>query len=326
MKHLFLITVALALTNPLSAQRFQPTGERKTILVDGVERAYRIHVPATIESAKSPAALVFCLHGGGGNAELASVMGWTPRAEKEGFLVVYPEALNKHWNDGRESKKFAEQDAKTDDVAFLVALLDHLESKFSIDPKRIFTTGPSNGGFMSQRLAIEVSDRFAAAGVIIAGIPMPYLSGKKPFDPTEPISILMMNGTDDPLVPYEGGPITADFTPRIKKPEPVENERGATSSTDEAVALWRKHNGLEEAPVETENIPDKDKSDGCTVEKSSWSGGKNGTSVVLYKVIGGGHTWPGGAQYLPERIIGKTCRDFDGLDAIWDFFKAHPKP
>ncbi len=311
---------------PLLAQRNQPTGERKSISVGDSERAYRIHVPAEIKDSKSPIPLIFCLHGGGGNAELASKMGWTSMADKEGFLVVYPEGLNKHWNDGRNGSKFAEQDAKTDDVAFILALLEQLKKEFTIDPKRIFTTGASNGGFMSQRLAIDASDQFAAAGVIIAGIPKPFLTGDKPFEPAQPISMLIMNGTEDPLVPYDGGPITANFAPRFKRLAPRENERGATSSTDEAIALWRKHNGLEKAQATTEPIPDKDKTDGCTVEKSTWTGGKNGTSVVLYKVIGGGHTWPGGSQYLPEKIIGKTCGDFDGLQAIWEFFKAHPKP
>ena len=94
-------------------------------------------------------------------------MGWTPIAEEENFIVVYPEGLNKHWNDGRNARKFAEQDAKTNDVAFVVALLDHLKKEFpKIDPKRVFTTGASNGGFISHRIAIEASDRFAAAGIV----------------------------------------------------------------------------------------------------------------------------------------------------------------
>lgn len=325
MKKLFLLLFALSFAVPTFAQLARPTGERKTFTHEGTERAYRIHIPAAVAKSESPVPLVFCFHGGGGNAEQSSKMGWTPLADKESFLVVYPEGLNKHWNDGRNAKKFVEQDAKIDDVAFVVALLEKLEKEFLIDPKRIFVTGASNGGFMSQRLAIEASDRFAAAGVIIAGIPKPFVTGQKPLSPAHPISVLMMNGTADPLVPYEGGPITVDFAPRLKRSAATENERGETSSTDEAIALWLKHNGLEEIQPLVENLPDKDTADGCTVEKSSWHDGPDGTSVVLYKVIGGGHTWPGGSQYLPERIIEKTCQDFDGLQAIWEFFRSQSK-
>ncbi len=305
--------------------RKQPTGERKTFTYDGTERAYRIYIPEAVKISKSPVPLVFCFHGGGGTAEVASKMGWTPIAEKEKFIVVYPEGLNKHWNDGRNSKKFAEQDAKIDDVSFVVALLDQLKKDFpQIDPKRTFTTGASNGGFISHRIAIEASDRFAAAGIIIAPMPKPFATGEKPFKPSHPISILIMNGTADPFVPHEGGPITPNFMPRRNSAD-IDFGRGECSSTDEAIALWLKHNQLDNKKPKVEILPDKDPNDECTVEKSIWSGGKNGTSVTLYKVNGGGHTIPGGAQYLPERIIGKTCQDFDGIRAVWNFFKAHPK-
>lgn len=319
------VTLAITAASITSAQRQQATGERKSFTHSGKERAYRIHVPEAVASSKSKVPLVFCFHGGGGNAEQASKMGWTGLAEKEGFIVVYPEGLNRHWNDGREAKKFAEQDAKINDVAFNLALLDQLEKEYPVDPKRIFVTGASNGGFFSQRMAIEGSDRFAAAGVIMATMPKPFATGKKPFNPAEPISILMMNGTADPFVPYQGGPITPNFAPRLKHRPGRENERGECSSTDQAVALWLKHNGLNDKKPAVKKLPDADSTDGCQVEQSSWSDGKNGTSVVIYKIIGGGHTWPGGSQYLPERIIGKTCRDFDGLLTIWEFFKMHPK-
>ena len=309
----------------VSAQLQRATGERKSITHDGRERAYRIHVPKSAQSSKKRVTLVFCFHGGGGNAEQASKMGWTRIADREGFIVVYPEGLNRHWNDGRESRKFAEQDAKIDDVAFVLKLLDHIEKEYRIDPSRIYVTGASNGGFFSQRMAIEGSDRFAAAGILIATMPKPFVTGKKKFSPAEPISILMMNGTEDPFVPYQGGPITPNFTPRLAVRPGRRNDRGECSSTGKAVELWLAHNGLSQTKPVIETLPDKDPGDGCRVEKSTWSGGKNGTSVVLYRVEGGGHTWPGGSQYLPERIIGKTCRDFDGLPAIWEFFKAHPK-
>jgi polyhydroxybutyrate depolymerase len=92
-----------------------------------------------------------------------------------------------------------------------------------------------------------------------------------------------------------------------------------------AVKLWREHDGCAGEPV-TGELDDADAKDNCRVKWFRWSGGRNGTEVVLYKVEGGGHTWPGGPQYLPPYAIGRVCRDFDATAAIWEFFKKHPKP
>ena len=149
------------------------TGEKHVFEHDGRERVYRIYIPTTYDKNQATPA-VFCFHGGGGDADKGSIMGLTPLAESEGFIAVYPEGMNRHWNDGRKSAKFAEQDAEIDDVAFILALLDHLESKYRLDKKRLYATGASNGGFFCQRLALEASHRFAAVGTIIATMPEPF--------------------------------------------------------------------------------------------------------------------------------------------------------
>ena len=300
------------------AQRRAATGTRQSMMHGGRERHYRIHVPRQIDKT-SPVPLVFCFHGGGGTAEVASRMGFSPLAKQEGFLVVYPEGLNRHWNDGRNSNKFAEQDAEVDDVAFVLALLKRLQREFRIDTDRVYATGASNGGFFCNRLAIEASDKFAAVAVMIATLPKPF---EQHFKPQRPVSVLFMNGTADPFVPYGGDPVTPNFTPRLIDSKTRDFGRGAGSSTDEAVKLWLNHNGLDGKKPTIERLPDKDPRDGCRVERRSWSGGKSGSRMVLYRIEGGGHTIPGGTQYLPERIIGRTCRDFDGLQAIWQFFKG----
>lgn len=297
------------------------TGERHPFTHDDRERAYRLHVPAKVKKADTPIPLVICFHGGGGTAEVASRMGWTPLADRENFVVVYPEGLNKHWNDGRDSQKFAEQDARVDDVVFVVALLEKLKTELPIDSERVFVTGASNGGFFSQRMAIEATDHLAGAGVMIATMPMPFADGRKKFKPSRPIPVLYMNGTEDPFVPYDGGPITPNFFPNRDSAK-GEFGRGKCSSTDRAIEMWLKHNGLDAVEPKIESLPDTDIADGCTVERKTWAGGKEVASVVLYQVKGGGHTIPGGAQYLGERIIGKTCRDFDGIEATWAFFES----
>ena len=325
-KRLFAITILMLLTITIClsfAQRGRKkgTGVRHSFQHLGKERAYRIHVPSSYDGT-TPVPLLFCFHGGGGNAEIGYVMGFTPLSNKEGFIVVYPEGLNKHWNDGRDSPKFTEQDAETDDVAFVLALFNSLKKEYRIDSDKIYTTGASNGGFFSQRLAIEASDTFAAAGILIATLPKPFESN---FHPVQPISILYINGTNDPIVPYNGGPITPEFFPGLRKLSPDKDyQRGKCSSTDKSIELWCAYNRTKADPV-VQSLPDKDPDDGCSVKTFTWSGGKRGTSVVLYQVKGGGHTIPSGVTYLPERIIGKICNDFDGVSTIWEFLISHSR-
>lgn len=303
------------------SRRALATGERVAFEHAGRERHFRIHVPKKYDG-KSPVPLVFCFHGGGGNAEVASRMGFSPIADEEEFIVVYPEGLNKHWNDGRKSRKFAEQDAEVDDVAFVLALLEKIRNQFRIDSNRVYATGASNGGFFSHRLAIEASDKFAAAAIMIATLPKPF---EENFKPKRPIPILFMNGTEDPFVPYDGGPITPNFTPRLVDSKKRDFGRGECTSTDTAIKLWLANNGLGKTPPTVSQLPDKAPRDGCQVERRVWSGGREGREVVLYRIEGGGHTIPGGVQYLPERIVGPTCRDFDGLRTIWKFFERHSR-
>ena len=120
---------------------------------------------------------------------------------------------------------------------------------------------------------------------------------------------------------YGGGPVTPNFTPRLIDSKEHDFGRGKCSSTDAAIKLWLSHNQLAGTKPKVAQLTDKDPRDGCRVERRTWSGGTAGSEVVLYRIEGGGHTIPGGAQYLPERIIGKTCQDFDGLKTIWRFFE-----
>ncbi len=303
-------------------RRGNATGERRSFSHEGRDRAFRIHVPGSYDPDK-PIPLVFVFHGGGGNADQASSLGWTPLAEKHGFLVVYPEGLEKHWNDGRDSKKFAQHDAEIDDVAFVLALLEQIKKEFHVDSRRIYATGNSNGGFFSHRLAIDASETFTAAGVVIATLAKPYQAS---FQPSDPVSMLFMNGTDDPFVPYDGGPVTPNLIPGLVRSANHDFGRGECASTEQAVQLWLERNGLEKVEPVLEKLPDHDPDDGCTVEKTRWSGGVDDAEVILYRIEGGGHNSPGRPQYLPARIIGKTCGDLNGIEAVWEFFSRHQKP
>ena len=164
---------------------------------------------------------------------------------------------------------------------------------------------------MSMRLACELSDRIAAIAAVTATVPENIMVD---CSPASKVSILIMNGTRDPLVPYNGGMVT--FMGRA---------RGKASSTDATVKLWVRNNNCMSKPSGFEMI-DNSKEDGTRVEKRTYKSKDNdGVEVVLYTIIGGGHTWPGGMQYAPERWIGKTSREIDATVVIWKFFKAHPR-
>ena len=281
-----------------------------SIKVAGAERTYRLHVPPRYSREKA-APLVFAFHGGGQNARVAErFTHLSELSDREGFLVVYPDALFKNWNDGRNDPMLRSQREKVDDLGFIGALLDEISDQFNIDPKRIFATGPSNGGIFSNLVGARMSDRFAAIAPVIGGM-APSVAGS--FDPKSPISVLMINGTEDPLVPFEGGKVT--FMGR---------GRGNIIPTADTVKNWVRHNGCQPAP-QCFDLPDKDAGDETRTKVAVYSGGRKGTEVVVYTIEGGGHAWPGGRQYLPESMVGRVCKDFNATDVIWEFFSRHPR-
>lgn len=273
-------------------------------MVDNHKRDYILHLPAGYKAGE-PIPLVFVFHGGGGNsAQMQRHFEMDPIADREKFIVVYPNSINKNWNDGRE---FDEKVTGKDDVKFINQLLDTLIKNYSINPKRVFATGISNGGFFSYYLSYKLSHRILAVAPFCATIPERI---KNEFYPANPVSILIINGTKDPLVPYEGGIVG----------NKIIGNRGGCISTDSTVARYITVNKTEDKPVIT-TLPDNNKKDGCNAVEYRYSNGKDNTSVVLVKVMDGGHTIPGCSQNLPKFIVGRVCRDFKGNEMVWEFFK-----
>ncbi|MDF1824754.1 MAG: PHB depolymerase family esterase [Verrucomicrobiales bacterium] len=303
-------------------QSIRPTGTEKSFDHNGTTRSYRIHLPRSLADSEAKTPLVICLHGGGSDAATISKSGWTTLADKESFIIVYPEGLNRHWNDGRQVKKHAAQNAVIDDVDFLMNLLNEISETHPVDTSRIYVLGLSNGGFMTQRLAIEHTERFAAISVQIASLPSTYIDGPLEFSPKAPLSVLFMNGTEDTFMPYEGGKLTPNMTPRLIKSETHDFGQGSATPVTEAVALWVEHNQLDIEACQITELPDLDVADGCRIIHHRWGDKEKNIAIELYEVRGGGHTIPGGAQYLPARIIGPVCRDLSGIEATWEFFES----
>jgi polyhydroxybutyrate depolymerase len=231
-------------------------------------------------------------------------------ADRRGWVVAFPDGIANGWNDGRVpvSKRDAER-SRVDDVGFLAAVIADLDTRDGIDRKRVYATGISNGGFMCQRLAIELGDQLAAVASVTATLPKVH----EPTTPTSAVAVMLVNGTADPLVPYEGGQVQLFGA-----------QRGEILSTDATVSWWLRHDGCTASPTE-HALPDRDPEDDTTVTVSTVEGCQSGSAVVRYRVEGGGHTWPGGKQYLPEAVIGRVSRDFDATRAIFDFFAEHER-
>ena len=280
----------------------------------GLKRTYLVHVPEAPQSSGS-LPLVIALHGGGGTAPTMVKLtagGFDRLADRDGFLVAYPEGIAKNWNDGRSAQEagYRAHEENIDDAGFISALIDSLVGDLHADPHRVYVTGISNGAMMSYRVACELSDKVAAVAPVDGNIPrnlLPLCS------PSRPVSVLAINNVGDPLMPWKGGSITGPFG--MKK-------LGQVLSVHESIACWVAEDSCPSGPVVTDE-PDRDPEDGTRVRREAYGPGTEGTEVVLYAVDGGGHTWPGGSQYLPRLVIGRTSRDIDACAVIWDFFKRH---
>jgi polyhydroxybutyrate depolymerase len=202
-----------------------------------------------------------------------------------------------------------------DDVGYVTSLIALLETQFPIDRSRIYITGASNGGMMTYRMLCEMTSLFAAGAPVIANMP----TNLTPLcSPSAPIPMLILNGEEDPLMPWDGGDIGAALPKRLK------DYRGTVESTDATVAYWAGHDQCQTESYKT-YLPDTDPNDGTRVWYVAHTGGVEGAEVILYGVEGGGHAWPGGSQYLPESVIGKVSHDIDATQLVWDFFKTHAR-
>jgi polyhydroxybutyrate depolymerase len=275
-------------------------GERTISLQSGgLPRTSIVHVPDSYDPTHG-SMLVLNFHGfssaGWQEALLSRMSG---AADQRGFIVAYPEGVATSWNAG-DCCGTAWTDS-VDDIAFTKALLDKLESDYCIDPKRVYATGMSNGGFFSHRVGCELADRFAAIAPVAGVLGLPASQCK----PSRPLPIIDFHGTSDPLVPYDGG------TPIL----PTLGAGLVFTSVADTMRFWQLNNGCS---GDKKTIYQH--GDATCVE---WPDCQARATTVLCTIDGGGHTWPGG---LPVPPLGKTSSDLDATSTMLDFFQAHPLP
>jgi polyhydroxybutyrate depolymerase len=268
--------------------------------VNGETRRYFLYMPQSARVGR-PAPLVLVFHGGGGQASgIAPHTGFSRLAQREGFVVAYPQGLNGRWNDGRGIAG-----ATHDDVGFIRALLDTLDREIGIDARRVYATGISNGAMFSYRLACDLPGVFAAVAPVAGAMPADLTAG---CETTAPVSVIAFQGTADPLMPYEGGGVAL--------------RRGRVLSAERSVAFWGKVAGCAPSPTRAAALDEV--MDGTRVRLSTYPGCQESRAVELYTIEGGGHTWPSGPA--AARRVGRVSREIDATETIWEFFVRHPRP
>ncbi|MDE5464694.1 PHB depolymerase family esterase [Bradyrhizobium sp. CSS354] len=288
-----------------------PAASADTIDIDGVKRSYAVQLPA-----KRLVPLVVVLHGKTQRgADMMTRTAWPQVAKREGFAVVFPDGLNHAWADARTKAGPALRGppAGTDDVAFIAKLVEKLVANGTADPRRVYVTGISNGGAMAMTLVCARADLFAAGASVSMNLTD---EAAVTCHPSRPLPMLLMNGTADPLVPYEGGRGSSYYA------------ADGFWSTDETLAFWRKLNGCETDNSEMTDLPDRAPTDQSTVTRIS-SRCPEGHDVVLYRINQGGHRMPGfspDARFpkVAASLLGSQNGDIDAAETIWTFFGQFP--
>ncbi|MCC6798022.1 MAG: prolyl oligopeptidase family serine peptidase [Candidatus Hydrogenedentes bacterium] len=297
------IVLLLAFTNscPLRA----PGTTRSAIEVEGLRRTFLLHIPTAVKASNDKIPLVIALHPfTGTGASMERLTGFSAIADREGFLVAYPDGRQRVWNANPASPSSIIGEP-ANDVAFIDALIDHLIASYAIDPDRVYVTGASSGGLMTHRVAGDLTDKLAAAASVMITLPTEF---PPLVTPSEPLSFLMIHGKADPFFPWEGG--TVDEGP---------GRSTEYLSVADSLAYWIENNKASSQSVK-EELPDVDPNDGTTVFREEFVANTNGAPVVFYGIRDGGHTWPGSNDIFPESLVGKTSQDINASEIVWEFF------
>ena len=290
---LVLIGMPIVLVPIEAAQFYLRNRSSASIVSSGQQREYVLYVPRSYDRT-TPTPLVISLHGGGTwGAAQRDLSRWNEVADREGLIVVYPSGTGfpRVWHAIRPGA------ALTADVTFISDLIDTLEAEFNIDPARIYADGMSNGGGMAFVLSCTLSHRIAAVGLVASAqfLPWSWCTDRRA------VPLIAFHGTADRIAPYRGG-----FSW-------VSPDRFADITT--WAANWAQRNRCSPSPVESAVTGD--------VTRLEYTGCADDAAVVLYSVIGGGHTWPGGMP-LPQWLAGSTSNSVSATRLIWSFFRDHP--
>lgn len=276
-------------------------GNDGTLSNRGQSRSYYLYTPKSYRSHRPmPLVLVFHGHGGSGHS-IAHVSRFNNLAEQKGFIVVYPDGIDSEWRLGANSQ------TQVDDVSFVTALIDRIQQMRNIDSRKIYVTGFSKGGILAQALACKLPDKIAAFASVAGALPVRL---KYSCQNRTPVSMLMINGTSDRSVHYQGDDKT--------------QQRGALISVPATIGFWRTHDQCSSNAVR--QLSNSNRRTHTYVKTSRYSGCKGGSEVLLATVVGGGHLWPGGTSDDTSIKKFNANLGFNASQMIWNFFQRHSLP
>lgn len=285
-KQIVLTLTLFCLVNTLYAQQTI----NKTLVHDGNTRAYTVYIPASYDGT-SNVPLLFNFHGGSGNiSSQIAISDMRPIADTANFILVYPQA----WpdpSDGNSTNWTHKAPTTHNDVFFVDAMIDSLSSAYNINTNRVYACGYSNGGEFTFELACQLGNRISSIGVVARSM---YIETLNQCTPSHPTAVVTIHGTNDD---YNG--IT--FAGITYYP--------ALSSVND---YWTNYNNTYATPTITQ-LPNINSSDGSTVEHHTWENGDGCVSVEHFKVLGGGHDWPGSFGNM----------DIDASAEIWNFVSKY---
>jgi polyhydroxybutyrate depolymerase len=280
-----------------------------TMEVAGQIRRYRAYVPRDLPKG---APLVLVMHGSG-EGPLAvregTGYGFERLADQHGFAVVYPKSFGFDWNDCSSISNTAVDGVRADDAGFLDALVDKLVGEWGVDPGRVFAAGISNGGSMAMRLALENPTRYRAVAAALANVPAPQEFQCQPAAQTP--SIMILNGTEDPLVPYAGGEINLLG---------LFYKGGQVISSTASAQYFADRNAIAGKPQVTLTQT----AQGARVEHARWQATDGRIEVELVTLHGAGHVLPQPWARRP-RLLGPAPAEPNGPALIWAFFDRQSK-
>jgi polyhydroxybutyrate depolymerase len=286
---------------------------KDSIIAGKLERVFWYYVSDSV--MKNPD-LLFVLHGStmtGREMEIVTGRQFDRIADtSRNLIVVYPQGYEKYWNDCRKSARYQSRLEGVNDVDFIAKLINYFALKYHIDKKQVFVLGYSNGGEMSFKLAIERPDLFKGFAAISANLPV--LSNNNCGESVKPVSMLVMNGTADPINPYNGGDIVL----------PDGMNRGRVVSTQQTIQYWINLSHCNSALASIFTFPDIDKTDSSTVIEFQYSCPETQKKIVLLKINNGGHTIPNPGFGFWPKVLGNVNKDINAPYLIYRYFMSLP--
>jgi polyhydroxybutyrate depolymerase len=337
----FIACVSMLLFMASTSAQNTPADTQEKIDVDDVSRSFVVHLPTGYDKQQHYP-VVILLHGRNQDADdMARLTHFSQLADKDSIIAVYPVAARGEWNIGVRREQAAEplrrpygrrggwggggypgggggypgggqgggqnpdesknKNEPADDVAFLNQMLDALALKYSIDTHRIYATGLGDGGFMAMRVGCNMADRVAGIAAVGATLPKAMICL-----PSRPVAAAFIHGTEDPLVPDDGG----NYKPG----------QFHVLSAEDTAKTWARFDRCNEKAAQGKIPPLQ--GGGKETKTFTYSGCKEDTQVVLYSVKNGGNTWPGGEQYMSEKEVGKTSNALNANETIWSFLAS----